>query len=75
MCCYIESYQEIYNMTKEFRSKISFRTFGYCLGGLKGSDSSKYTQNHMVIDLLLYKELEPVLQLLPEAFWRYLEAF
>jgi hypothetical protein len=23
----------------------------------------------MVIDLLLYKELEPDLQLLPEAFW------
>jgi hypothetical protein len=45
------------------------------LGGLKGSDSSKYTQNHMVIDLLLYKELEPDLQLLPEAFWRYIETF
>jgi hypothetical protein len=35
--------------------------------------SSKYTQNLMVIDLLLYKELEPDLQLLPEAFWRYIE--
>jgi hypothetical protein len=39
------------------------------LGGLKGSDSffEIYTES-MVIDLLLYKELEPDLQLLPEAF-------
>jgi hypothetical protein len=38
------------------------------LGGLKGSDSffEIYTES-MVIDLLLYKELED-LQLLPEAF-------
>jgi hypothetical protein len=38
------------------------------LGGLKGSDSffEIYTES-MVIDLLLYKELEPD-QLLPEAF-------
>jgi hypothetical protein len=43
------------------------------LGGLKGSDSffEIYTES-MVIDLLLYKELED-LQLLPEAFWRYIE--
>jgi hypothetical protein len=39
------------------------------LGGLKGSDSffEIYTES-MVIDLLLYKELEPDLQLLPEVF-------
>jgi hypothetical protein len=36
--CYIGSYQR-FNMTKEFRSKISFRTFGFTLGGMKGSDS------------------------------------
>jgi hypothetical protein len=39
---------------KGFGSKISFRTFGYCFGWIEGSDSfSKYTQNHMVIDLLI----------------------
>jgi hypothetical protein len=43
---------------------------------VEGSDSffEIYTES-MVIDLLLYKELEPDLQLLPEAFWRYIEIF
>jgi hypothetical protein len=35
-------------MTKDFGSKISFRTFGYCFGGLKGSDSffEIYTESY-----------------------------
>jgi hypothetical protein len=52
--------------------KLGFRTF-IPLWWVEGSDSffEIYTES-MVIDLL-YKELEPDLQLLPEAFWRYIE--
>jgi hypothetical protein len=62
-------------MTKEFRSKISFRTFDTALGGLKGSDSffEIYTESYGDRPIVI-QGAEPDLQLLPEAFWRYIEA-